>query len=102
MAGDALRVFCQEYGAPELLRHDGSKEQCKKNTEFQRQVRRHDIKTHVSEPGMHNQSPAEGVVREVRKKWYRAMVKKRIPQPFLDYVFRWVCETMQRTYLRGH
>ena len=101
-AGDALRVFCNEFGVPESLRHDGSKEQCEKNTEFQKQVRRHDIVTKISEPAMHNQSPAEGIVREVKRKWFRAMVKKKIPKRFWDYGYRWVCETMQRTYLRGH
>ena len=101
-AGEALRVFCKEFGVPESLSYDGSGEQCGRKTEFQKQVRRHDIKTRVSEAGMHNQSPAEGVVREVKRKWYRAMVKKRIPTRFWDYGYRWVCEVMQRTYLRGH
>ena len=38
-AGAALRVFCQEYGVPMHLISDGSKEQTKKNTQFQKQVR---------------------------------------------------------------
>ena len=101
-AGDALRVFCKEFGVPDTLRHDGAKEMCKKNTEFQAQVRRHDISTHISEPDLHNQSPAEGVVREVRRKWYRVMFKKRVPTIFWDYGMRWVCETMQRTHLRAN
>lgn len=101
-AGDALRLFCREYGVPEMLRFDGSKEQTQKNTEFQRQCRKHDIKTHVSEPNMHNQSPAEGVVREARRRWYRVMFRKRVPKVFWDYGMRWVCETMSRTYLRHH
>jgi hypothetical protein len=37
--GDALHAFCREYGAPDKLRFDGSKEQTGKNTEFQRQIR---------------------------------------------------------------
>ena len=102
MAGDALRVFCKEFGVPEKLRYDGSKEQTGKKTQFQKQVRRHDIETHTAEPDMHNQSPAEGVVREVRRKWYRVMIKKRVPRKFWDYGMRWVCEVMQRTYLRNH
>ena len=100
-AGDALRVFCKEFGVPDRLRYDGSKEQTGRKTEFQKQVRRHDIKTHAIEPDLHNQSPAEGVVREVRRKWYRVMVKKNVPRKFWDYGMRWVCEIMQRTHLRG-
>ena len=68
-AGDALRVFCREFGVPEFLRHDGAKEMVGKSTEFQKQVRGNNITTHVSEAEKHNQSPAEGVVREVRRKW---------------------------------
>jgi hypothetical protein len=60
-AGDALHTFRREYGAPEKLRFDGSKEQTGKNTEFQRQIRKHNIQQHISEPNLHNQSPAEGV-----------------------------------------
>jgi hypothetical protein len=81
-AGDALHTFCREYGAPEKLRFDGSKEQTGKNTEFQRQIRKHNIQQHISEPNLHNQSPAEGVVREVRRKWYRVMFRRNVPKIF--------------------
>ena len=101
-AGDALRTFCREFGVPEILRFDGSKEQSEKGTEFMKQIKKHGIKYRIAEPEMHNQSPAEGVVREVRRKWYRVMVRKKVPRMFWDYGMRWVCETMQRTHLRGH
>ena len=101
-AGDALRTFCREFGVPEKLIVDGSAEQTGRNTEFTRQIRTNGIELKVSEPGMHNQSPAEGVVREIRRRWYRTMFKKRAPKVFWDYGMRWVCETMQRTYVRGH
>ena len=32
--GDALKIFCREFGVPERLIFDGSKEQTKKNTTF--------------------------------------------------------------------
>jgi hypothetical protein len=66
-AGDALHAFCREYGAPDKLRFDGSKEQTGKNTEFQRQIRKHNIQQHVSEPNMHNQSPAEGSLERLER-----------------------------------
>jgi hypothetical protein len=75
MAGDALHIFCQKYGVPEKLRLDGSKEQTGKKTEFLQQIRKKKIQKHISKPDMHNQSPVEGVVSEVRKKWYRVMFK---------------------------
>ena len=96
-AGDALRTFCREFGVPAKLIVDGSGEQTGKHTEFMRQVRANDIDLKIAEAGLHNQSPAEGVVREVRRRWYRTMFKKRVPKIFWDYGMRWVCETMQRT-----
>jgi hypothetical protein len=100
-AGDAFNTFCWEYGAPEKLRFDGRKDQTGKNTEFQRQIRKHTIQQHVSQPKIRNQFPAEGVVWEVRKKMYRIMFKKNVPKVFWDYGLRWVCETMSRIHTRA-
>jgi hypothetical protein len=97
-AGDALRLFCQEFGVPEKLTFDGSKEQTGKGTEFMRQIRTHDISYHVSEPDLHNQNPVEGVVREIRRKWYRIMIRKRVPEAMWDYGMKWVTETSSLTH----
>jgi len=99
-AGDALRVFCNEFGIPNKLVHDGAKEMTGNKTEFQRQVIKHDIRSRQSEAEQHNQSPAEGVVREVRRRWYRIMFRRKVPKVYWDYGMRWVCETMSRTSLR--
>ena len=97
-AGEALRLFCQEFGVPEHLTFDGSKEQTGRKTPFMKQIRRHDIDYHVSEADLHNQNPVEGVIREIRRKWYRTMIRKRVPQEFWDYGIRWVSETMSLTH----
>ena len=97
-AGDALRVFCQEFGVPETLIIDGSKEQTGKNSYFMKQIRTHDINYHVSEPDLHNQVPVEGVIRELRRRWYRTMIRQRVPQELWDYGYRWVSETMSLTH----
>lgn len=96
-AGEALKTFCQEFGVPEDLIFDGSKEQTGKGTEFMRQIRKNDINYHVTEPERHNQNPAEGTIREIRRKWFRTMVRKRVPKVLWDYGARWVCETMRLT-----
>ena len=101
-AGDALRVFCQEFGVPEHLTIDGSKEQTKKGTEFMKQIRKNNIDYHITEPERHNQNPAEGVIREIRRKWFRVMIRKRVPRKLWDYGYRWICEIQQRTHVRGH
>ena len=97
-AGNALRLFCQEFGVPETLTFDGSQEQNGKNTQFMKQIRSHNIDFHVSEPNLHNQNPVEGVIRELRRKWYRIMIRRRVPNEFWDYGLKWVSETMSLTH----
>ena len=97
-AGDALRLFCQEFGVPERLTFDGSKEQTGKGTEFMKQIRTHNIDYHVSEADLHNQNPVEGCIRELRRKWYRIMIRKRVPQRLWDYGLRWVSEISSLTH----
>ena len=97
-AGDALRVFCEEFGVPQNLTFDGSKEQTGKNTPFMKEIRKHFIDYHIAEEDRHNQSPAEGVIREIRKKWYRTMIRRRVPQELWDYGISWCSETSSLTY----
>ena len=49
----------------------------------------------------------EGVIRELRWKWYRIMMRNRVPKKLWDYGLRWVSETSNLTYstargLTGH
>ncbi len=60
-------------------------EQTGKNIAFMRQVRAHDIDLKIAEPGLHNQPPAEGVVGEVGRQWYRTRSRKQVPKIFWDY-----------------
>ena len=53
-AGEALRIFCQEFGVPDQLTFDGLQEQNGKQTEFMHQIRRNDIDYHVIELERHN------------------------------------------------
>jgi hypothetical protein len=54
---------------------------------------RYEIKYHVSDPRRPNENPAEQAIHEVKKIWYRLMLKKKIPSRLWDYGFTWVCET---------
>ena len=83
---------------PDRLTFDGSKEQTQKNTMFMKQVRTHDIDFHISEPNMHNQNPVEEVIRELRRKWFRTMIRNRVPEELWDYGMRRVSETMSLTH----
>ena len=97
LAGDALKEFITDYGVPDKIIMDGAGEQTGKRSTFMEQVRKHHIDYHVTEPERYNQSRVEGVIREIRKKWFRVMTKKYILKRLWDYGLRWVVEIMQRT-----
>ena len=39
----------------------------------------------------------EGVIREIRRRWYRLILSRNIPKRLWDYGLTWVYELMQRT-----
>ena len=91
--GNTLRNFCNDFGVPEYLKFDGAMVQIGRNTLFQQLINMYDIKFKVSEPRRPNQNPAESAIREVKKRWYRVMIKKSVPKRFWDYGIVWICET---------
>jgi hypothetical protein len=91
--GYSLLDFIHEYGAPEHLTFDGAAVQVGSGTRFKDNLRRAEIKHHVSAPRRPNENPAEGSIREVKKRWYRLMTKKNVPKRLWDYGISWICET---------
>ena len=77
-AGQALKQFISDFVIPDKLVCDGA-EQVGKQTEFQSMVQKHAINLHVTEPHHHNQSKVEGIVWEIRKHWFRIMLRKKVP-----------------------
>ena len=65
--GHALAEFVHDYGAPEHLTFDGAQVQKGINTLFMKNLRRAEIKHHISAPYRQNQSPTEGSIREIKK-----------------------------------
>ncbi len=96
-AGDSLRQFIHEYGRPEKLTFDGSLEQNGSKTEFMANIKKYAISHHTTEPYRPNHNFAEGVIREVRRKWFRVMVRKSVPHRLWDYGLQWVCDIQNRT-----
>ena len=78
-AGQALKQFIVDFGVPDRIVCDGLGEQMGKWTEFAATVRKHGIDIHLTEPERHNQYKVEGVIRELRKRWFRVMLKQRVP-----------------------
>jgi hypothetical protein len=97
MAGEGLLQFIHDYGRPEHLKFDGSREQNGRKMEFMKNVRKYSINHKITEPERPNHNFAEGLIREIRKKWFRIMVKKKVPKQLWDYGFGWVCEIQNRT-----
>ena len=75
-----LKRFVKEYGSPYEMISDGSKEQTGRRTEFANLLRRYDVNHKIIEPERHNQNPCEGVIRELRKKWYRTIFRSNCPK----------------------
>jgi Reverse transcriptase (RNA-dependent DNA polymerase) len=93
----SLQIFTREWGIPRKLTVDGASEYIGRHTEFNRKIHLYDIDLHVAEPHTPKQNPAEGVIREIRKKWYRIKTQKKVHNRLWDYGIVWICEVLQRT-----
>ena len=71
----------------------GASVQTRPKTRFVDAIRRYEIKYHVSGPQRPNENPAEQSIHEVKKRWYRIMLKKEVPVRLWEYGFTWVCKT---------
>ena len=77
--------------------YDGSKEQNGKNTEFQLILAKYNINTRTSLKQRSNQNPSEGVIRELRKTWFRTMFKTGCPRRLWNYGLPYIAKVMQHT-----
>eukprot|EP00978_Attheya_sp_CCMP212_P036339 scaffold163920_cov32-Attheya_sp.AAC.2 len=87
--GYTLSEFISDFGAPDQLTYDGAAVQVGSKTRFMDLIRRYEIKYHVSAPRRPNENPAEGGIRELKKRWYRIMTKKNVPKQLWDFGFDW-------------
>ena len=92
-AGFSLNDLASEYGGPEYLTYDGADVQVGKHTNFQKSIRKYEIKTHVSAPRRPNENLVEGAIREIKKQWYRMQKKLHVTDLLWDYDIAYVCET---------
>lgn len=95
--GQTLRDFANEYGVPDYMTHDGAASQTGTDSLFQKTIRKYDIRTHVSGKGRPNENPAEGGIRELKTKLYRAIHRRKVPKRLWDYALKWVSEIGNRT-----
>ena len=83
--GNSLRSFISDYGVPEHLTYDGAAVQVGRKTDFQKTIRKHEIKPHTSAPRRPNENPTEGSIREIKRRWYRLQARKNVPERLWDY-----------------
>lgn len=95
--GPTLSSFASDYGIPEHLTMDGAQVQVGRHTEFQSFIRRHEVKFHVSHPRRPNENPAEGGIREIKRRFYRLMHKYDIPLRLWDFVLTYTIDIMNVT-----
>ena len=76
----ALKQFISDYGASDVMITDSSKEQTGVGIEFQSTLRKNNIASKQTQAHRPNQNPAETVIRELHKKWYRSMFKSNCPR----------------------
>ena len=62
---EALKRFIRDYGAPDAMITDGSKEQTKPGTAFQAILQKNNIVSVVTPPHCPNYNPAETVIQVV-------------------------------------
>ena len=92
-----LDQFIKDYRAPDTLIYDGAKEQVGPRTGFQASVRKYGINGHSSEREISIQNPYEGVIRELRKRWYREVFRTYCPRKLWSYVYPLVAKIMPLT-----
>lgn len=100
--GQTLNDFINDWGIPDKLTFDGAMAQKGHDTLFMKIVRKANIDYHISEPRRPNQNPSEAAIREVKKRLYRLMIKKRVPRRLWNFALRWICETGNVTVTSSH
>ena len=78
--GPTLPRFISDFGIPEKLTMDGAAVQTGRKTTFMDTIRRATIDYHVSGPYRPEENPAEGGIRELKRRFYRLMIKHGIPK----------------------
>ena len=90
---NSLNKVIYEFGAPDHLTLDGAAVQVGSKTKAVDSLRCNHISSHILALRPPNENPVKGLIREVKKKWYRMKSKNNIPDRVWDYGLTWICET---------
>ena len=100
--GQSYKDFSHDFGIPDHLTFDGYSSQVGRNTLFMKTIRKYGSQYHISSPRRPNENPAEGAIREIKKRWYRVMLKNKVPERLWDFGLVWVCETGNLSVSSSH
>ena len=96
-AGATLTEFSEDVGIPADMRADLAPELTGKHTDFQKEVRRLRMKMTWSEADRKNQNHrAELEIRNLKRRWRRRMVDRRVPKRLWDYGLVYESELLSR------
>ena len=96
-----LKKLVQDVGIPNCLTYNGAKEQVRPNSQFQKIVRKHQIKDHQNEAETQKYNQAEDSIRELKWRWKSRMVRRRIPKWVWDFALVWEGEILSRMCHHG-
>ena len=95
--GPTLPRFISEYGIPQHLTMDGAVVQKGRKTIFMETIRRANINWHISGPYRPEENPVEGGIRELKRRFYRLVIKFGISMRLWDFVLDYVVDVMNVT-----
>ena len=81
----SYKGFCHDCGVPEHLNFYREIAQIGKNKLFMKTINMHGTRYHVTSSRKPNDNPMEGVIREIKKGWYRIIPKNTVPNRLWDY-----------------
>ena len=91
--GYLYRECIHDFGILEHLTFDGYSAQVGRNTLFMKTVIKYDTQYHISSPRRPNEDPVEGSIRQIKKRYYCIILKKKVPERLWDYVLVWIRKT---------
>lgn len=99
---DTLADIASDVGIPNVLVADGASEIFGPKTSFQALVRYLRITMRASEPDTQKQNRAEDAVRELKRRWRRRSMRRRIPKAFWDFTLVYEGEILSRCCRNGN
>ena len=95
-AGKTLKRLIEDIGIPRKMIYDGAKEQVDAGTEFQAVLTKYHIKGHQNEAETQKMNRAEDAIRELKRRWKKRIIKRRVPKRVWDFGIVWEAEILSR------